>query len=205
MGNFYDYRISNGTSSVISGTGTISFTFGFKAFAGSGTAFLTQLHRGDLIIVGGLVVGSVDTISDNVNGALTYVSGSSIVLQAFTIDPLVNVETLVSPASPPKGDYQPWGVSMPTGDALARGLGRPLAQWRWNMGPADYLSDALRDALRTYCTGKSARVYIRTRTFESGDAFGTFQAAMIWPDKEDRDWKGIRKGFVIEFRDLIVL
>ena len=201
----YDYRISNGTSSVVSGTGTISFSFGFAAFAGTGTAFETELNVGDLIIVGSIIVGSVASIANDTNGALTYVSGYSIIGQPFTIDPLVNVETICTDAQPPKGDYQPWSVSLPTGDGLARGLGRPLAQWRWNAGAADYISRVMRDALRAYCSGKSARVYIRTRTFESADKFATFQAALIWPDKETREFVGFRTGFALEFVDLIAL
>jgi hypothetical protein len=166
---------------------------------------LTEVHVGDILISSGSIFGTVKTITSNVALTLTLGSLANLGSAAYSADPMVNVESLGAAPSAPKGDYQPWAVSMPTGDALARGLGRPLAQWRWNAGPTDFFPLTVRDALRTYCTGKSARVYIRTRTFESADSFRTFQAAMLWPDKEDRDSRGTRKGFVIEFRDLIPL
>lgn len=207
----YDYRISSGAT-VANGTGWLNASLSSVNIVGGPsspgpvpTAFTTQLHIGDILFVGSTTIGSIATISDDSHLTLTY--GCPIVLSnnAFTYDPLVNVETLTTQPSAPKGDWQPWAVSMPTGDALARGLGRPLAQWRWNVGPTDFFPLALRDALRAYCPTKSARVYMRTRTFESSDKFATYQAAMLWPDKEDRDSRGVRKSFVIEFRDLVAI
>ena len=202
---YYDYRIST-LATAAAGSGTITVTQFSNGVSGASTAFLTQTKAGDIILYAGQIVGTVSSVLDNTTLLLNVISpigvpGGSL----YTIDPMVNVENLVKTynQSAPKGDYQPWSVVLPTGDALARGLGRPTAQWRWNFSPTGFISDALRDALRVYCTGKSARVYIRTRTFESTDKFVTFQAAMLWPDKEDRDFKGVRKGFVIEFRDLI--
>lgn len=202
----YDYRISTGAT-VTTGTGWLNASVNSTTIIGtSGTAFSTQLHAGDLLIVGATYIGPILSIADNTH--LTLQHGCPIVLSnnAFTFDPMVNVETLDSgKMTAPKGDYQPWAMSVPTGDGLARGLGRPVAQWRWNAGAQDYLTVSSRDALRAYCTGKSARVFIRTRTFETTDSFATFQAAMIWPDKEERDFLGVRRGFMIEFRDLLAL
>jgi hypothetical protein len=66
------------------------------------------------------------------------------------------------------------------------------------------MSSANRNALRAYCTGKSARVYIRTRKNDSSDAYVTYSAVMLWPDDEER-FASRRLNFAIEFRDMIAL
>jgi hypothetical protein len=66
-----DYRISNGVASLINGTGVITVAAGITAFSGAGTLFTTEMHVGDLLIINGNVIGSIASITDNDDGALT--------------------------------------------------------------------------------------------------------------------------------------
>lgn|SRR5574340_527964 len=101
----------------------------------------------------------------------------------------------------PKWDYEFYAVPVLLGDGLVRGVGAPIARWRWGS-----LGQAERNLLRTYCTGASAAVYIETRIKDkigaTADAFDEFTANMIWPAAED--WQGGRRiGFEIMFRNLV--
>jgi hypothetical protein len=108
-----------------------------------------------------------------------------------------NVESL-SPALPaPRSTFEPWSVPIKLGDGTVRGGGYPTATWNFGV-----LSRAQRDKLRTYCTGKSASVYIRTKTTDNTDSYKYFSAVMIWPDEEERVATR-RLDFVIEFRMLV--
>lgn len=113
-----------------------------------------------------------------------------------TLGNMVDVTTLIASGDDmPIGDFQRWAVTMDTGDALMRALGRPIATWYWC-----YIGNVSRAALRAYCTGKSARVYIRTENDPNLHTSRVYQAAMIWPDNE-----GLynQDEFRITFRDLV--
>lgn len=200
----YDYRISTGASAA-HGTGVLNVSAGSTALGGVGTSFTTQLHVGDIIISGGMTL-CVATITDNTNLVLVTAASVALSSASFDYDPMVNVETLGDRPSPPKGDFFPWVEYKNLGNGLARGVGRPRANWLWSYGPNDFISHALRDALRGYCPApaKSARVFIRTKTNDSSDVFKTYQAAMLWTDQETRV-AGRRLSFVIEMRDLVLL
>lgn len=194
----YDYRISSGATTS-HGTGTLTNAGASTAVSGNGTAFLTQLHVGDIIICSGQTLCVASITNDT---ALTLVTATvgSFNLAAFDFDVLVNVEALTTGATAPRSLFKPWEESRDTGDGLARGLGRPACTWNWNV-----ISRPERDALKIYCSGKSARVYIRTRTNNTSDQYITYQAAMMWPnDAEDRI-NGRRLNFTLEFRDLVQL
>lgn len=80
-----------------------------------------------------------------------------------------------------------------------RDTGAPRAVWRWG-----FLRQAAREALRAYCPGASATVYIRTRKLDSADAFETYRAIMVWPEEEDLD--GFRRvGFDVQFRQMVAV
>lgn len=190
-----DYRISNGVASVINGTGVVTVAAGITAIAGAGTAFLTELHVGDLLIISGNVIGSIASITDNDDADLTYVSAVSAGAVAFQVDPLVKITSINADAVYPLGDYYRWTGSKELANGLERAVGRARASWLWkNIGTN------LRTALLTYCTSKSARVYIRTLVDPSLGTFGTYQAAMLWPDGDYTH----TPDFMITFKDLVV-
>lgn len=196
-----DYRISSDNlRSLSSGTGTLSVTSGTINVTGSGTAFSTQLAAGDIVVSGGYTL-CVLSVTDNTHLLLQNASPANLSGASFQYDKLTKVEDLTRSAicMAPRSVARPWEEVKDTGDGLARGLGRPAATWNWN-----FISRQQRDALRTYCTGKSARVYIRTRMNDSADAYLTYLAAMMWPDTEDRQ-TGRRINFTLEFRDLVLL
>jgi len=115
-----------------------------------------------------------------------------------TLAGMTNLENLTPPLPAPKSYFRPFYESITLADGSIRGMGSPVASWRWGV-----LSRAQRDALRVFCTSKSATVYIRTRKTDSADAYTDYRAIMIWPDDEERD-AGRRLDFLIEFRQLVV-
>jgi len=97
----------------------------------------------------------------------------------------------------PKSTFKPYSELIPLGNGKMRGAGLPVATW--NFG---FLTQTQRDALRVYCTGASANVFIETRKTDSSDVFDQFSAIMIWPEEEERD-NFIRLDFTVEFRQLV--
>jgi hypothetical protein len=114
---------------------------------------------------------------------------------------MVNVESLASAKMPPpRAPFSPYSGYITLADGSERGIGFPKCEWNFGV-----LTQAQRDALRTYCAGASAGVYIRTKINEN-DAFKYYQAIMVWPREyaENRDFLGTRVDFVIQFRMLVV-
>lgn len=115
-----------------------------------------------------------------------------------TLVGITNIELLATPVTPPKSAFKPYAEQRDLTSGGTRGLGRPVATWTWSV-----LSREERDQLRTFCTGASATVHIRTRTNDSSDAYKYYQAVMVWPTQnEDKDARR-RVNFSIEFRNLI--
>lgn len=108
----------------------------------------------------------------------------------------VDIMTLSTDATEPAGDFRRWVDTADLGNGLARAMGRPIATWYWGFIPT-----GLRGALLTYCTGRSARVYIKTRANPANTPTGVYEAAMIWPDN---DGLLSQDGFRIIFRDLVL-
>lgn len=188
----YNYCIGVATA----GAGTITVTAGSSDVNGSGTAFNSFFQAGDYIMAGTVIkpINALDT-----NTHLTII-GTWPANQSNTIYSrirLINIESLTPSVYPPRSTFRSWTMTVPTGDGLERGLGRPQATWRWG-----FITAAQRDILRTYITSKSARVYIRTRRTENNDDYEEYSAAALWPDDEDR-LAGRRLNFVLEFRDLV--
>lgn len=191
----YSYRIADQIN-VTSGTGTISSSG--TTITGVGTNFDPAVPVGTVIHVAGqnLVVATVtnDTSLTVVTAPTVAFSGAS-----FTVTAMVNVEDLGANYQPPRSTFQPWRATVDLGNGTSRALGRPSATWSWGI-----ISRAQRDTLRTYCTGKSVRVYIHTRKNDSSDAYATYDAVMLWPDDELKQ-AGRRFPFEIQFRDMIAL
>lgn len=189
----YDYRIGDGTTVSQSGTLSSSGT----AITGSGTSFTSDLAGVPIVAAGQTLC--VASVADPTH--LTLVTAPTVALSgaAWAVISLTNIEALDANATAPRSVHRPWEETRDTGDGLARGLGRPACTWNWGV-----ISQTQRDALRAYCTGKAARVYIRTKSIDGGDAMQTYQAAMLWPDQEDRQATR-RVPFTIEFRDMVLL
>ena len=111
---------------------------------------------------------------------------------------MVNVETLDGGSMPaPRAPYKVYTEPIELGSGAIRGAGFPSVIWRWG-----FLTQEQRDALRTYCPGASANVYIKTSGVDSADAYGIYSAVMVWPEEEDRQ-ASRRTDFAIEFRRLV--
>jgi hypothetical protein len=113
---------------------------------------------------------------------------------------LVGMVTLDSLGIPdPKGIYRPYTEAVNLGDGTVRGAGYPTAEWQWG-----FLTQTQREALRDYCAGASASVYIETTTTENSDEYKDFLAVMIWPEEEERTSAMRRLEFSVQFRQMVV-
>lgn len=111
---------------------------------------------------------------------------------------LVGLQTLVAQLgmqADPRHTFKEFALSVNTVAAGVKGLGRPQASWHW-----DFMSLADRNILKTYIQGRSATVYIRTRTDD--DTYANFLCTAIWPDEEEKD-AGRRLDFTIEFINMV--
>jgi hypothetical protein len=194
----YQYALSS-ISGLGHGSGTISVSAASKSVVGSSTTFTTQLAVGSVIISDGQTL-AVAAITDNTHLTLQSETGAAISSKAFDYYNLTNVETL-TPTRPfaPKSAPKPWFQSSDLGDGTARGMGRPVTSWQFG-----FVTQAFRNALRAYCPGKSARLFVRSREIDNSDDFITYSGVMLWPDQEQRD-STRRTQFNIEFRDLVQL
>jgi hypothetical protein len=111
---------------------------------------------------------------------------------------LVGMVTLASLGVPdPKSTYEPYSEQLELGNGKIRGGGFPTATWHWG-----FLKQAWRDALRAYCTGASASIFIETRITDTSDAYDQFSVVIVWPQEEERD-AFRRLDFTLEFRQLV--
>lgn len=97
----------------------------------------------------------------------------------LSVEGLQNLEDDLNIPPPYPAPFQEWASDYAAGDGRVYGDGWPSATWHF-----DYLSTAHVAALRTYCTGKSANVYIRTLQADH-TSYGTYLAVMIWPSRLD--------------------
>ena len=100
----------------------------------------------------------------------------------------------------PKSTYTPYSEQQVLVSGLIRGVGFPVASWSWGV-----MSRVHRDALRVYCTGQSANVYIRTKTMDSSDSYSNFSAVMVWPTLEEERDTERRIKLKIDFRFLVAV
>ena len=82
------------------------------------------------------------------------------------------------------------------GDGTTRGAGWIQAEWRW-----EFISLTEIAALKAYCTGITASVYITTLDNE-GDWTG-YSATMVWPQISEPLHGDYIQDFVIEFVELV--
>lgn len=110
---------------------------------------------------------------------------------------LTNIESLATPLPVPR-------VTRPTyelvklGDGSMREVGFPFCSWTWPQ-----LTIAQVEQLRTFCTGSSVSIYMRTLTRVSATTYANYLATMTWPDDEDS-----RGGYVfnltVKFDSMVV-
>lgn len=103
----------------------------------------------------------------------------------------------------PDWSYQPFSQAIRTGAGLSKGVGFPIAKWRWNA-----IADLDREALRAFVgSDLSAAVCIRTATNEvdvyGAIVFQTFSCVMHWPDT-DEDFQADKVlGMILTFTHLV--
>lgn len=115
-----------------------------------------------------------------------------------TFGGMTNVESLTTPLPAPKSNYLPYARVHNRGDGGTRGVGFPIATWTFPILSAEQYNQ-----LKSFCSGSSADVYIRTKLDD--DTYADFQAKMLWPNEPQDRWFGERKNFVITFRNLVLI
>lgn len=110
-----------------------------------------------------------------------------------SIGGMVTLASLGIPA--PQCDYIPFTESVNALDGSVVGLGKPATQWHWG-----FLQASQRTALRAYCSGSSAVVYIRSRADDN--AFYEYEAVLVWPANEERVG-GRVLDFTLEFKLMV--
>lgn len=111
-------------------------------------------------------------------------------------DNLQNLEDDLGVPPPHPAPHIEWGAEYQAGDGLVYGDGWPSVVWHF-----DFLSATHLAALRTYCTGKSAQVYIKTLEPDL-TTYGTYQAIMVWPTGGEYRVGRAKTDFEIRFTHL---
>lgn len=99
------------------------------------------------------------------------------------VEALIPLDELGVPE--PKTTYRRAQTTVELANGNVRALGAPSTEWTFGI-----LTQSQRDQLRVFCSGFSAKVYIRTRTDEadeSGIIYDVYEAIMHWPEQEDYD------------------
>lgn len=109
---------------------------------------------------------------------------------------MTNVESLTTPLAAPRHGFVEFSQDVELASGLVRGAGWPVATWSW-----DILTSAEWEQLKTFCTGKSADVGIKTR--KDDGTYESYYATMVRPGSVRKD-SGRVLDVVIEFRDLVV-
>jgi hypothetical protein len=113
-----------------------------------------------------------------------------------TLVGMTNIESLSTPLLPPKSTFLDFARVYSKGNGGTRGVGSPVATWSFPI-----LSVAQYNQLKSFCSGASADVYIRTKLDD--DTYDDFQAKMIWPNEPQDRWFGERRNFTVIFRNLV--
>jgi len=131
---------------------------------------------------------------DNYDYRIGLTSGSMVLLE--------NIVTSGSstPVSYPKSTFQPYSDEQPLVSGLVRGVGYPVATWIWSV-----MTQQERDAMRQYCPGKSASVYIKTKTMDSADSYHTYSAIMVWPTQDEERDSQRRLQLKIIFKTMVLI
>lgn len=96
----------------------------------------------------------------------------------------------------PKTSYTPHSSLLRLGDGTVKGMGWPTATWHWNI-----ISATQKAILRTYSTGASEIIFIRTKLNDG--TYEDFECVMIWPPNDEIS--ATRSlSFTIQFQRLVV-
>jgi hypothetical protein len=118
---------------------------------------------------------------------------------------MLKLENLVTsgsstPVTYPKSTFMPYSAEQMLVSGLVRGVGYPACTWIWSVIPR-----IERDALRQYCSGKSAAVFIKTKTMDTSDSYHTYSAIMVWPTQEEERDAERRIQFKITFKTMVLI
>lgn len=110
---------------------------------------------------------------------------------------MTNIEALTVALPVPRAIFRDYAETITAASGRTYGRGYPICRWNFAM-----LTSAQRQQLKSYCTGLSAVVYIRT--LANDDQYYDYRAIMHWPVEEDRDpsKRRDRLEFEIEFTHL---
>lgn len=108
---------------------------------------------------------------------------------------MTNVESLTTALPAPRSTIQEFSQSVELASAGVRGAGWPVATWTW-----DILEQDQWDQIRTFCSGQSADVYIKTR--KQDGTYQVYTATMVRPGQVRKD-SGRVLDLVVEFRNLV--
>jgi len=108
------------------------------------------------------------------------------------------LDALASPLPIPNFEWQDAQDEIILGNGQTRGIGSPLARWTFALSE----NVAARNALKAFCPGRSAEVYIATQ--RNDGSFANYSVTMHWPLTENKE-NGWDMGLVIEFTNLVVI
>lgn len=175
MTAIYNYEIGT----LFTGTGTATSSAASAAVVGTASSFDTEFAAGYLIIIAGetrVVTSVADATHLTVTENFTTGSGGAV---AYTGVNLVNVEDLGTPVFPPRSIFQEFSQMIELASGGVRGVGWTITTWNWG-----YLSQAQYQQMNTFCTGKSAEVYIRSR--DDTETYNYYSCVMVWPEQIQR-------------------
>jgi hypothetical protein len=112
-----------------------------------------------------------------------------------TFGGMTNVESLTVPLAAPKATAPDFSQPIDLADGLVRGGGWLTMTWSWA-----FMTQAQYDQLRTFCSGKSAAVFIATR--KDDFTYDDYTAVLVWPEQPERD-SGRVRDLVLTFRQLV--
>ncbi len=125
-----------------------------------------------------------------------------------TTSSTTDLASLTTPLTAPRAPFKSSARVRQAVDGTSIGQGLPVCVWTFSR-----LTPAQREQLRSFCSGASAVVYIKTRTNEAdvphsvaADSFQKFKAVMHWPvEDETRDPGGThdRLDFKITFTHMV--
>jgi hypothetical protein len=121
-------------------------------------------------------------------------SGSMIKLENLTLS------GSAAPVSYPKSTMKPYADVVNLVSGLVRGVGYPTTSWMWQV-----ITRQERDALRQFCTGQSANVFIRTKTMDNADTYANYSAVMVWPTQEEERDATRRMNLKIVFKTMVLI
>jgi hypothetical protein len=120
--------------------------------------------------------------------------------QIGTTSSTTNVELLGTPLLPPRSTWNEYSQGIELVDGSVRGAGWKVVTWTW-----DFLTLTQRTQLRVFCAGKSATVYIRTKTLTG--TYPTYEyltGKVIWPEGPEEQRNGRVLNFTLTFKALVI-